>query len=182
MKQENKEQQKKYIKMRSGFSMIELMFVIMLLIGLAAIAQKTLLSSKDTGILASEVSDFKNAAKLLNDYPVSSGDMSSKTYEHLMSTSLCTATDKDNSGIAGDADDEIYCKNHYWDAHEFPIEFPISEKNAIQFKFGGYGKFCYKLKVYTQDDSVEHKKEIFQDFCTAAKPVIRDYDSDNWKQ
>jgi len=179
MKQENKKYKNK--QMRSGFTILELMFVIMMLIGLAVIAQKTLLHSKDTGILASEMSDFKNAAKLLNDYPVSSGDMSSNSYYNLLGNDVCSAYDKDNTGIAGDADNEIYCKGHYWDAGEFPIQFPVSEDGRIQFKSGGAGKFCYKLKTVTGNINVEHKKEVFQDFCTAAKPVIRDA-SDSWTQ
>ena len=177
MKQNNK----KYKKMRSGFTMVELMFVIMLLIALAFIAQKTLLHSKDTGILASQVSDFKNAAKLLNDYPVASGDMSSDTYYNLLKNDVCSAYDKDGDGIAGDADNEIYCNGHYWKANEFPIKFPVSEDNRIQFKSAGAGKFCYKLKVVTSNMNIAHKKEVFQDFCTMNKPEIRD-SSTSWTQ
>ena len=179
MKQNNKKYKNK--QMRRGFTMIELMFVIMLLIALAFIAQKTLLHSKDTGILASQVSDFKNAAKLLNDYPVSSGDMSSNSYYNLLKNDVCSAYDKDDSGFAGDADGEIYCNGHYWDANTFPIKFPISEDNRIQFKSAGAGKFCYKLKVVTGNMNVEHKKEVFQDFCTMNKPEIRD-SSTSWTQ
>ena len=173
--------QTKNKQMRSGFTMIELLFVITILIGLAFIAQKTLLHSKDSAILASQVSDFKNAEKNLNDYPVSSGDMSSNAYYNLLGNDVCSAIDKDNSGVAGDADNEIYCKGHYYKANEFPIKFPVSEDNRIQFKSAGSGKFCYKLKVVTGNMNVEHKKEVFQDFCTMNKPVIRD-NSDKWTQ
>lgn len=180
MKQKRKNKQINK-QMRSGFTLIELLFVIMILIGLAFIAQKTLLHSKDSGILASQVSDFKNAAKLLNDYPVSSGDMSSNSYYKLLGNDVCSAIDEDNSGVAGDADNEIYCKGHSYKANEFPIKFPVSEDNHIQIKSGGSGKFCYKLKVVTGNMNVEHKKEVFQDFCKANKPVIRD-NSDKWTQ
>jgi len=153
----------------------------MLLIGLAFIAQKTLANSKNTGILASQVSDFKNAAKLLNDYPVSSGDMSNSSYYNLLGYDICSAQDKNNDGIAGDADNEIYCKGQYLKANEFPLKFSISEGNEILIKSGGSGNFCYKLKVVNLTVNADDRKEVFQDFCVANKPVIRKMSS-SWTQ
>jgi len=176
MKQENKKQQKNR-QMRSGFSMLELMFVILLLISLATIANNILQDSTKTGVLASMMSDFKNAQKQMNDYAVIAKSPLGSVYKDWMGNNICSARDYDNSGLAGDADDEIYWKSERYKANEFPLKFQVSEGNELLFKHSSCN-LGYKMKVVNVTDN-DPNKEIFIDTCKMAKPVIRDK-SDSW--
>jgi len=169
MKQNNKKYKNK--QMRSGFTIIELMFIILLLIGLAFIAQNIMSKSTTAPVLASMVSDARNAIKTLNDYRAVSNNPLTVDYNELFDHTAMCAVDKDDDGVSGDYDSEI-TTDHAYDANTFPLKFAASGDNGIVV----IERTCkrphdgYYLRVYNKVEKIG--KMVEYDSCVDGKPRI----------
>jgi len=169
MKQENKKYKNK--QMRKGFTIIELMFVIMLLIGLAFIAQNVMSKSTTAPVIASMVSDARNAIKTLNDYRAVSNNPLAVNYSELFDHAAMCAVDKNDNGISGDFDNEIKT-DHSYNANTFPLKFSASGDNGIVV----IEKTCkrphdgYYLRVYNKVEKTG--KMVEYNSCVDGKPRI----------
>lgn len=132
-------------KMRSGFTMVELLFVMAVLAALAAIAIPQLAGGKDSAIVTSLQSDARNTINEVNTYYALNQDLPA---------SKDSLTDGNGDGLS---DNDLGNK---------PI--PVSKNNTVSFT--NVDGSCYTIKVKNSDYT---DKEAFYDSCNSGKVVLQ---------
>jgi len=147
--QQTKAQKEEQSKKRKGFTMVELLFVMIIIGVLAVIAIPQFAGGKKSATITSMRSDARNAIATLQSYAVQQGE------------------DVDYADVAGDYTD--YDGDGKSDQTDKPVSFAISkgDKISITSQTCSTGDAGYKLVVTNSNPDVN--KQIEFDSCTSGK-------------